>query len=119
MVALQISQKLAGTIEQEAQYRGLSVDAYLQIAIKRERALFARMKIEQEQEWWTSLPIKRRAKYAGEFIAVHDREVVDHDQDQKALYKRIRDKFGSAPVLLMPAEGAKEIRIYSPKIVRS
>jgi hypothetical protein len=119
MVALQISQKLAGTIEQEAQERGLSVGAYLQIAVKRERALFARMKIEQEQEWWMNLSLKQRAKYDGEFIAVHNKKVVDHDKDQKALYKRVRGKLGNIPVLLMPAEGPKEIRIYSPKLARS
>lgn len=119
MVTLQVSQKLAGTIEQAAQERGLTVDAYLQIAVKREQALFARMKIEQEQEWWLSQPVKRRAKYEGEFIAVHRQRVVDHDKDQKELHKRIRGKFGNVPVLIMPAEGAKEIRIYSPRLVGS
>ncbi len=118
MVTLQVSEKLAGTIEQAAQERGLSVDAYLLLAVKREQALFARTKIEQEQEWWLSQPVKRRAKFGGEFIAVHLQRVVDHDKDQKALQKRIRDKFGNAPVLIMPAEGASEIRIYSPKLVR-
>ena len=119
MVTLQVSQKLAGTIEQEAQERGLTVDAYLQIAVKRERALFARMKIEQEQEWWLNLPLKQRTKYEGEFIAVHRQKVIDHDKDQKALSKRIRGKFGNVPILIIPAEGSKEIRIYSPRLIKS
>ena len=63
MVALQISEELAGTIKTEATLRGVSVEDYLRAAIRRERTLAARQKIEGEQEWWLSLPLSERAKY--------------------------------------------------------
>ncbi len=78
----------------------------------------ARLKIESEQEWWLNLPLSRRAKYEGEFVAIHSRKVVDHDKDEAALYARTRKKYGKTPVLIMPAEGPREIRIYSPRLAR-
>jgi len=118
MTTLQVSKELAGTIQREAKTRGMSVDDYLRSVIQRERTLKARQKIEQEQEWWLALPLSERAKYEGEFIAVHDQKLIDHDKDETALNRRIREKYGKTPVLVMPAEGPREIRIYSPQLVR-
>jgi len=116
---LQISENLATTIQHEAKTRGLSIEEYLSAAVRRERTLAARQKIEQEQEWWLSLPLSERAKYEGKFIAVHNQILVDHDLDENALSKRIREKYRNTSVLIMPAEGPKEIHIYSPRMVRS
>jgi hypothetical protein len=119
MTILQISEELAGTIQWEAKTRGLSVEDYLCAAVRRERTLAERQKIEQEQEWWLSLPLRKRAKYEGQSVAIHNQKLIDHDKDEKALYKRIREKYGKTPVLVMPAEGPREIRILSPRLVRS
>jgi hypothetical protein len=118
MVALNISDELALAIKEEATKRGLSVEEYLRFAVKRERTLAARQKMEQEQAWWLALPLRERAKYEGEFIAVHDQKVIDHDKDETTLHKRIRKAYGKTPVLVMPAEGPKEIHLYTPRIVR-
>ncbi|MEW6029471.1 MAG: DUF5678 domain-containing protein [Chloroflexota bacterium] len=118
MATFKISEELAGTIQKEAMLRGMSVEDYLQSAVRRERTISARVKIESEQEWWLGLPLSQRAKYEGEFVAIHNRKLVDHDKDEQALYARTRKKFGKTPVLIMPAEGPREIRIYSPRLVR-
>jgi len=118
MVAIQISEDLAERIKKEATLRGISVEDYLRTAIQRERTVAARLKIETEQEWWLSLPLTKRAKYEGKFVAIHNQKIVDHDKDEAALYKRMRKKYGKTSVLIMPAEGPREIRMYSPKLVR-
>ena len=118
MVALNISDDLASAIKDEASKRGLSVEEYLRFTVKRERTLSARQKLEQEQAWWLALPLRERAKYEGEFVAIHEQKVIDHDRDESTLYERIRKMHGKTPVLVMPAEGPKEIRLYSPRIVR-
>jgi hypothetical protein len=119
MMVLQISEELAGAIQREAQNRGLSVEEYLYGAIRRERTLTERQQIEQEQEWWFSLPLSKRADYEGQSVAIYHRQLVDHDKDEKALYRRIRKKYGNTPVLIIPAEGPREIRVFSPRLIRS
>jgi hypothetical protein len=118
MVALNVSTELADTIQTEATTRGLTVEEYLRSAIKRERSLAARKKIEREQAWWFTLPENKRAKYKGEYVAIHDLAVVDHDKNESILYKRVREQYGKTSVLVIPAEGVREIKIYSPRLAR-
>ena len=113
-MVLQISEELAGVIQKEAQTRGKTVEDFLKSTIQRERTLGE----QQEQEWWSSLPLTERAKYDGEFIAVHNRKLIDHDQNEIKLYGRVRKKYGKTPILIMRAEGPREVRIYSPRIVQ-
>ena len=115
MTILQISEKLAWEIQTEAKERGLAVETFLQKSLQRERTLANRRKIEQEQAWWLNLPLSTRAQYEGEFVAIHNQQVIDHSKDENALRKRIRTKHGKMPILIMPAEGPKTINIYSPR----
>jgi hypothetical protein len=116
MTPIQISDRLAQEIEQEASTRGLSIEKFLKIAVQRERTLATRQKIEQEQQWWLQQPLSFRAQYEGQYIAVYNQKLLDHDVDETALFQRIRAKYGKQPVLIMPAEGPQEIIIYSPRI---
>jgi len=119
MTALSISDELASTIQNEAKDRGVTIEKFLESVVLRERTLAHRRKIDQEQTWWLNLPLSKRAEYEGVFVAVHDRQVVDHDKDENALHKRIRAKYGSVPVLIIPAEGPRDIHIFSPRFVQA
>lgn len=116
MAVLQISEDLVQTIREEATIRGLTIESFLHAAVARERTLSDRRKIEREQRWWLSLPLRERAKYEGEHVAVHNHQLVDHDLDKIALYRRVRARYGNIAVLIMPAEGPQEIVIRSPRI---
>ena len=117
-MVLQISEELAGAIQKEAQARGKTVEDFLKSAIQRERSFTERQKIEEEQEWWIGLPLSERAKFEGKYVAIHEKKLVDHDDNETKLYARVREKYGTTPVLIMPAEGLREIQIFSPHISR-
>ena len=118
MTTLQISDELAQKIHSEAESRGLPVEDFLRAVIRRERTLADHRKIEQEQAWWLTLPLSERAKYEGKFVAVHNQMLIDDDQDEEALYRRVRAKYGKTAVLIMPADGPREIRIFSPRLIQ-
>jgi len=118
MSSLPISEELSQEIWSEAKTRGLDVEDFLRAVLRRERTLADRRKIEEEQEWWLSRPLNERAQYKSKFIAIHNRAVVDSDPDETALYRRVRLQYGKAAVLIMPAQGPREIRILSPRLVR-
>lgn len=59
--------------------------------------------IAREQAAWYALPESARARYHGEYVAVYQGQVVDHDPDQRALYLRVRQRFGRAPIALLCA----------------
>lgn len=115
-MVLHVSDELAGAIKKEAQARGKSVEDFLKSAIQRQRSLEERQKIETEQEWWMNRPLSKRAKYEGEYVAIHNKQLVDHDKNEVALYNRVREQFGKTAVLIMPAEGPRDFQIFSPRI---
>jgi hypothetical protein len=51
---------------------------------------------------------------------VHDKEVVDHDPDQRALYLRVLARYGPQPVLIVRADwdAMPEFTIHSPRLER-
>jgi len=114
---LEISDELAQEIWQEAKTQGLSVEDFLKLVLRRERTLANRRKIEQEQDWWFRRPLSERAKYEGKFVAIHNQSLIDYDQDEEVLYQRVRESYGKTAVLIMPADGPREIQIFSPRIL--
>ena len=118
MIPLQVSDELAQEISSEANTRGMDIENFLKAAVRRERTLADRRTIEQEQDWWLSQSLGERAKYEGKFVAVHNRTLVDCDADESVLYRRVRARFGNIAVLIMPADGPREIRIFSPRLAQ-
>jgi len=73
--------------------------------------------LASEQAAWHARPPDERARYRGKFVAVHDGQVVDHDPDQRALYLRVRARFGHTPVLIVRADWDEPpvYTIHSPR----
>jgi hypothetical protein len=118
MPVLEISEETTRLIEQESDAFDMPVDSLLVQALRHLRTVENHKRIGQEQAWWLSQPLSVRAKYEGEYVAVHNQLLIDHDKDRVALHDRIRAKFGNKPVLVMPAEGPREVFVRSPRIVR-
>ena len=119
MSEIVLGEPLASQIRREAETQGLAVEELIEAALRHYRFQAQRAKINAEAQWWRAAPSETRARYAGEFVAIHDRQVVDHDHDEESLRKRIRAKYGKTAVLLTPAEGRRELRIVSTRLSRA
>ena len=73
-----------------------------------------------EEDYWYELPDEMRARYANRYVAIKNRKVVDHDVDQRALYLRVRRRFGSDPVAIVRADWQEPpvFEIRSPRLER-
>ncbi len=119
MSEIVLREPLASQIRQEAEAKGVQVESLIESALRHYRFQAQRRKIDAESAWWQTATSEVRARYAGDFVAIHDRVVVDHDRDEAALRKRIRSKYGKTVVLITPAEVRRELRIVSTKLARS
>ena len=117
MTDLPISESLAQQLQQTAEEKGLSVAVYLEEMMWEERAQRQRRKIHEEQSWWLSRSLSTRARYEGQYVALHNRQVVDSDADVDALHRRVRSRYGSTAVAIIPAEGPRAFKIYGGRIV--
>lgn len=77
--------------------------------------------MEQEQAAYARLRDSLLATHEGQYVAIHGGELVDSDPDQTALLRRIDARFPNEVVHLrrVTREPDRELRIYSPRLVRS
>lgn len=73
-----------------------------------------------EEAYWYELPAETRARYANRYVAIKNSQVADHDVDQRALYLRVRRRFGSDPVAIVRADWQEPpvFEIRSPRLER-
>lgn len=77
-------------------------------------------KMDLEEAAYESMHPELFEKYAGEYVAIHDGELVDTDPDEMALYFRIGKRFPDEIVLLKKVGEWPEpdLHIRSPRFVR-
>ena len=113
-----LHEPLASQIRREAEARGIAVESLIESAFRHYRFQAQRDKINAESAWWRSVSPEYRAQYAGEYVAVHNQAVVDHDHNEETLRKRVRVKYGKTAVLVTPAEGRPTLRIVSTRLTQ-
>lgn len=64
--------------------------------------------------------MSERERYAGSYVAFADGSVIDHDENRRTLYLRVRQAYGNKPVPIIPAEqsAVREFVIRGPKLIR-
>lgn len=76
--------------------------------------------VEREEVAFHRLHPDLRRDYPGQFVAIHNETVVDHDGDQVALFLRVRQRFPGQFVWVAPVRESPEesYRIHSPRLLR-
>ncbi|MEM7532262.1 MAG: DUF5678 domain-containing protein [Chloroflexota bacterium] len=60
--------------------------------------------IAQESEAYRQMHSKLLDTYQGQYVAIHQAKLVDHDEDEMILYYRVREKYGTKPILMRRVE---------------
>ena len=73
----------------------------------------------QEKAAYLRLYPELKTQYAGQYVAIHDGQLVDHDTDYGALFERIDDRFPDRFVWLTRVEDEPigTVTIRSPRVV--
>lgn len=109
------------SLRQVAAEKGMTFDQALGESAQEYIRQARRIKLRREQEAYRAMHAELKQKYLGQSVAIHNGELVDHDVDALALLRRIRQRFGSAPVLFCEVEDKpdKEYVIRSPRLEKS
>ena len=57
-------------------------------------------KIDREAAAYERLHAQLRDEFRGQWVAIHDQQLVDHDPDSEPLYRRVRERYGRTSVLI-------------------
>jgi hypothetical protein len=114
------TETLNGLAEMANQY-GLDADELLNKALKSYRRQLEEIKIEAEKQEYLRQHAQLKRIYLGHFIAMHNGQVIDHDQNFEAIHRRIRQKYGREAILVRRVEEEPDRPLIwrSPRISRS
>jgi predicted transcriptional regulator len=76
--------------------------------------------VDREEAAWLQLHPWLREQYPGQYIAIYGGELVDRDDDQIALYERVRKRYPGKFVWIAQVKAApiEEYVIRSPRLVK-
>jgi hypothetical protein len=79
-----------------------------------------RKKIQSETKAFLAQYETLQAKYLGQYVAMHEGKVIDHDVDLRTLHLRVYERVGYTPVLLkqVTVEPERELVFRSPRLDR-
>jgi len=97
---------LVWQIEQLADRTAQPVEQLLESAARRYFDEMEREAIHGETEAFWTMHDELRTHYSGQYVALYQGSVVDHDADVSRLEQRLRERFGPLPVLIAPVEPA-------------
>ncbi len=114
-MTFQLTTENLNYLEDMAINYNLDINELLDRALKKYRRYMEERKIETEKKEFLRQHTQLKQTYLGRFIAMHQGQVIDHDQDVVLLHQRIRRKYGREAILIRQVEEEPE----RPLIMRS
>lgn len=115
---LTIPAELYQRIERLAAVREASVDYFVQDmliqAVDQMEITADEAKMDLEDAAYEAMQPELFEKYAGQYVAIHERKLVDVDSDPMALYLRLDERFPDEVILIKQVTELPEPDLYIP-----
>lgn len=118
VLTIGLDEKTSHQLEQLARVRSTEPAKLAHDAIRIFLRDEGRRIIEQESKAFQRLHPELLRTMPGEFVAVHHGQVVDHDSDQLAVFRRVEEAYGGQSVLIRQVrpEIEQTIEVLSPRL---
>lgn len=100
MLTIALRQDLADRLQTEAERRQTSVETLANEWLEQQLWEEQHRKIHEESRRYQAQHAELLKRYAGQYIAMRDGVVLDHDADVATLHRRVRAQYGDAPILM-------------------
>ncbi|MBI3537185.1 MAG: hypothetical protein HY070_06480 [Chloroflexi bacterium] len=116
MDTIKLNADLVETLERVAQQQASSVTDLVNQAVGNYLRQQQRAKLDQEIAAYEKMHPRLKKENLGEWVAVHQQALVDHDQDLSALYRRVRAQYGKTSILIRQVSGTavEEVWLRTP-----
>lgn len=118
MFSIQLDDKTARELNWLAKARNADPNSLAVEAIQAHVRAEAQRAMEKEAEAFRRLHSQLLESIPGEYAAIYQGQLVDHDPDFLALLPRVEERYAGQPVLIRQvlAEAEPVIRVRSPRI---
>ena len=100
METITLRADLQATLTASASLEAKSINELVNEAVEHYLLQRQLAQIDVEIEAYQRLHPMLRPAHLGQWVAVHEQQLVDFDIDRAALYHRVRQKYGPRPVLI-------------------
>lgn len=104
MPTMTIQSELYRRVKQTATAQAMTPEALLEEALQQYFWDMDRQKIKLEARTYRQHHAAIKEKFLGQYVALHQGQVVDHDEEFMALYGRVRQTFGPVAVMITQVE---------------
>ena len=120
MATISLRPDLLEALDQTARQENVNVEELINAAVGQYLTQIRQRKIQVESRAFDAMKADLLAKYPGEYVAIHNGEVLDHDPDLRTLHLRVHEKHGRTPILLKQvlSSSERELVIRSPRLER-
>jgi hypothetical protein len=105
-------------VEEVAAAQTMPPEQLIETAVRTYLRQIEREQIKQEAQAYQQMHGSLVQQYLHQYVAIYNRQLVDHDFDFETLHARIRQRFGRQPVLLRRVEQRteRELLFRSPHL---
>ena len=100
MAAVIVRSDLLDALEKNAELQQKTVDDLVNEAVARYLQDLQSDKLAREIRAYEQMHTELKNKCLGQWVAVHQRQLVDHDAERAELYRRVRARYGKTAVLI-------------------
>jgi hypothetical protein len=120
MSTITLSPQLMDELKQVATEQAVEAEELLEDAVRAYLRQIEREKIKAEAEAFRRMHPLLVKEHLGQYVAVHNGQLIDYDEDFQALHNRIRQQYGRRPVLLrqVTREPVRVLLMRSPRLER-
>jgi len=99
-LTINIKPTFQAKLEQIAQSTGKTAEEIVNEAVDEHLKRLTEQKLEAEIKAFEQMYPDLKTRYFGQFVAVHDGQVVDSANDFESLFLRIQSRFADLPILI-------------------
>lgn len=125
-VNISISQALYRRVRELARLRQRPVDDVLEAAVTLAEAALGpsadeEVAMAREEAAYQTMHAELMARYAGEYVAIYQGQLIDHDPSELALLRRLDAQYPHEVVLMKQVRPLPEpeLRFRSPRLIRN
>jgi predicted transcriptional regulator len=120
MLTVNVNPDIAEQIGRLADETRMDTEALVDQALRAYLAQFRQEKIRTETQAFEQQRASLLRQYRGEYVAIHEGRVIDHDPDLRTLHLRVFARLRHTPVLLkkVTEEPDRELVFRSPRFER-
>ena len=120
MPAVQIAQHWIDELESlQPEATAIDMDAVVDAALQAYTYRQRQEKIARERQWYETNHPEIVKQYLGQYIGIHNGQVVDSDADGPTLSKRLRREYGRVAIAIIHVESTPEpptLHLRSPQL---